>query len=1243
MTKKNNERQPPYIFANGGFTYEVNRKYKTVSVIAYSGSGKVVIPDTVTDNGISYQVTAMKYNGVYCENSITCLIIPDSIVKIEAAAFISLQEVTNIVIGNGVTEISLRSFYLCGELERIDVSKQNSNYSSVDGVLFNKDKTELLYYPLGRKGAYTVPDGVIKIGAYAFMYCSGLTDIVISDTVTELKDSSFYTCTGLKNIILGNQVQKIDEHVFEDCKITEVSIPDSVTEIAYGVFSCCHHLEKIIIGKNEPIIKEGAFFNCENLAEIKVHEDNSHYVSEDGVLFNSDKTVLIFCVKNKQGTYIIPDGVKKIGMNAFENCNGLTNIIIPKSTTEIGESAFAHSGLNNIVIPDSVTEIGDSAFYRCDNLTDATISGRLKKIGRYAFGRCKNLTSIKFLNSVKKMGDNIFSNCVNLTDVVLSQNLTNIGANTFERCERLTEIIIPENVTKIGEGAFECCKRLKKIVIPDSVTEIGDDAFNDCGLTEVEIGNNVESIGKKAFYNCKNIRKIIIASKVAEIGDEAFAGCSSLSLFATIGTTPPDIGSGVFDHVGEPCILDIMPGCYDIYSHWIYENNLNLKIEESNSYFTDGGLRYGINNDKVTATLERCNKEHVIVPETVSYNEKSYRITAINLFHDSLTSLRIPRSVTKISTLVRKLEEIEVDGQNPVYSSEDGVLFNKDKTVLVYYPVDRMGAYSVPDTVVEIATGAFTHCTGLTKIIIPESVTKIADGIFYKCPHLSEIEVKKENPKYCSDAGVLFSSDKSVLMRCLTSKQGNYTIPDGVLEISNNAFENCNGLTDIVIPDTITEIGESAFSDCSSLTGIVIPNSVTELGKFAFSGCYRLVNITIGKGLTKISDGAFRFCETLAEVTIPDNVLEIEDMAFDCCLQLTTVYLGKRVAKIEDNVFYDCRRLTKIKVAKGNRYYVTENGVLFNRNKTKLKFYPRSWRRKYTIPDSVKEIGHSAFYYSKITGVVIPDSVKKIGVDAFFECRNLVDVVMGKNITDIGTGAFYNCRKMTSAVVIPEGVTKIVDHAFQGCPIPCVTIGDHVETIGRQSFGECTKLTEVVIPESVKTIGHAAFIGCSNLVRIVIPERVVKIGHYAFERCENLTEIEVSKDNRHYISEDGLLFNHNKTILIYCAKNKQGIYVIPETVTWIERSAFENCEKITGVVIPQSVNHIGLFAFVGCSSLSVITVSSPMPPTIDKWTSEPYERTFGDMDHCELMVPVGSNEAYAGWADKYGLTIRNIE
>ena len=610
----------------------------------------------------------------------------------------------------------------------------------------------------------------------------------------------------------------------------------------------------------------------------------------------------------------------------------------------------------------------------------------------------------------------------------------------------------------------------------------------------------------------------------------------------------------------------------------------------------------------------------------------------------SLTSITIPDGVTSIGDGAfyncSSLTEIKVASENSNYVSVNGVLYNKDKTTIICYPVGKKGNnYKIPDGVTKVGSSAFIGCSSLTSITIPNSVTEIGYSVFEGCTNLKSITIPN---------GVTSIGD-SAFEGCTSLKS--ITIPNGVTSIGDSAFEGCTSLTSITLPDSVTSIGFGAFIGCSSLTSITIPDSVTCIGDSAFNGCTSLTSITIPDSVTSIGESAFSGCSSLASITIPDSVMSIGNDAFHECSSLTSITIPNSVTSIGDYAFLGCSRLTAIDVNTDNKDYTSVNGVLFYNDKTIICYPAGKKGNNYkipdgvtsicwyafsgctsltsiTIPDSVTEIGGSAFENcSSLTSITIPDSVTSIGIGAFVGCSSLTSIMIPDNVTYIGGAVFADCSSLTEIKVstqnakyvsvngvlynkdkttimcypagkkdknykILDGVTEICTSAFNGCSsLTSITIPDSVTEIGVSAFSGCSSLTGITIPDSVTRIDMSTFRGCSSFTSITIPDNVTYIDIWAFNGCTGLTAIDVKAGNNNYTSVNGVLFNKDKTELIcYPAGKTDKSYNIPSCVTNVGGWAFDGCTSLTSITIPDSVTEIDWSAFEGCTSLTSITI-----------------------------------------------------
>ena len=374
----------------------------TITDCKTAASGELVIPDTIEGK----PVTSIGGAAFWECTSLTSITIPDSVTSIGNYGFYKCEGLKSITIPDGVTIIGDFAFSSCDSLTTIEVGAGNMNFTDVNGVLFNKEKTVLHYYPVGKTDTnYKILEGVTSIGETAFWECATLTSITIPESVISIGDSAFMECISLTSITIPEGVTSIGSGAFGGCEsLTSVTIPDGVTSIGETAFWGCASLKTITIGDSVTSIGEEAFYGCHSLTSIEVRAGNVNYTDVNGVLFNKEKTVLHNYPAGKTGDkYNIPESVTKIEASAFRECTNLTSITIPESVTSIGETTFWFcTSLTSITLGNSVTSIGTSAFGKCTSLTSITIPESVTSIGESAFQSCTSLKSVTFLGDAPK-------------------------------------------------------------------------------------------------------------------------------------------------------------------------------------------------------------------------------------------------------------------------------------------------------------------------------------------------------------------------------------------------------------------------------------------------------------------------------------------------------------------------------------------------------------------------------------------------------------------------------------------------------------------------------------------------------------------------------------------------------------------------------------------------------------------------------------------------------------------------
>ena len=576
-----------------------------------SGLTSIVIPDSVTEIGeyafsscsgltgitIPDSVTTIGNNAFQNCSKLTSITIPDSVIRIGNSAFAYCSGLTSINIPNSVTSIASYAFYDCSGLP------VENNLRYADTYLVEAADTT--------QTTYTIKENTKWVGDRAFEDCSGLTSIVIPDSVTEIGEYAFRVCTGLTSVNLGSSVTSIGEGAFYQCSglTGELVIPNSVTSIGNSTFYGCKALTSVVIGSKCTRIGQYAFQGCYDLTSITCHATTapsiySHTfqaIKTDGTLSIPTGSNYSSWMSNNQyylGYYnwvVLEIGIglpefeldgydvamlvqPSTNSSATKICNKTTDIAEIKVDDIVLDSVstghtFSTPYKWNVVrikYADGVTSIPSSSFSACTRMYCMKIADSVTSIGNSAFSNCTDLTSIIIPNSVTSIGMAAFTNCSGLTSIVIPYSVKIIEYYTFRGCTGLTgELVIPDSVTSIGDRAFEYCTGLTgELVIPYSVTTIGEGAFRGCRkLTSIIIPDSVTSISKNSFNQCLGLTSVVIGSGCTNIGAGVFGSCSSLNAITCHATTAPSINSSTFQAVKTGGTL-VYPEGSD-YSSWM--------------------------------------------------------------------------------------------------------------------------------------------------------------------------------------------------------------------------------------------------------------------------------------------------------------------------------------------------------------------------------------------------------------------------------------------------------------------------------------------------------------------------------------------------------------------------------------------------------------------------------------------------------------------------------------------------
>ena len=494
--------------------YYAHHFYLNGSEVTY-----LIVPDSITE-----------INNYVFENcsGLTNVTIGNSVTTIGSRAFSGCTNLTSANIGNSVTTIGDGAFRGCSSLTNVNLGNAVktiggswsesgfafANCTSLTSITIPNSVTSIgwyAFYGCTSLTSVTMGNSVNTIGKYAFADCSSLTRVDITDLEAwcnisfYCNNNSDYTSNPLyyahqlylngtlvTDLIIPNSVTEIKQFAFYNCSVTSVEIPKSVSYIGNRAFSGCSPTQLVWNARNCGSIGS---MTTSNITQVTIG-------SEVEVLPNQ------FVKGSQIASVDIPNSVTTVGSYAFYQCSDLTNVTIPNSVTTIGNYAFGNcSGLMSVSIPNSVAAI-DS----------------------YAFENCSGLMSVSIPNSVTSIGDHAFSGCSGMTSVTIGNSVTTISAHAFSYCISLKgNLVIPNSVTTIGSYAFYQCSSLTSVSIGNSVTTIVDNAFMNCsGLTSVTIPNSVTSIGGWAFRYCRGLTNVVIVGE----GECVWNGNGSLSDYA---------------------------------------------------------------------------------------------------------------------------------------------------------------------------------------------------------------------------------------------------------------------------------------------------------------------------------------------------------------------------------------------------------------------------------------------------------------------------------------------------------------------------------------------------------------------------------------------------------------------------------------------------------------------------------------------------------------------------------------
>jgi uncharacterized repeat protein (TIGR02543 family) len=998
------------------FAYPSNKvesTYTTPTSVSFAGGGPIPVTriegyafqgaKALTTLNISEGMTTLGYGLAESATLLSTFNLPDSYTEMTEVPFAGASGLTSLAIGAFLTSINAGSFYQTGNLNSITVDADNPNYSSLDGVLFDKDKLKLHTYPSGNTGSYAVPAGVTHIEVNAF-YGSKVTSVSIPEGVTHIRNNAFW-----------------------QSKVTSISLPDSLIEIAREAFQYSE-LVTVTIPKNVSTIGEYAFDQAFKLTSFTVDPDNLNYSSSlDGVLLNQAGTLLIkYPVGNPAASYTIPSGVQTIGEDSFRSAPNLTSVIFPSGISAIESEAFScASNLRSFVFRGNAPTVGDFAFgcieepkayINSGNTTFTPVDGKWNGLTVSEFDYLVNFdskggsavslspfvtggsgvsaptaptrdfygfTGWSITNSVSEGGTAVTFPYTPSGDITLFANWFedgNYSCSTGDWTEETADtymisggvvsngsactgdVVIPEDVTKLGSQAF-ADSLITSVILPESLREIDTHAFLRANLlTTVNIPKNVTTLGIQVFQSAAALTSITVAQdnpNFASSSDGVLFNKSLTTLIAypigktaTSYTTP----SGVTT-IGERAFMETKLATV-VFSP-------DITSIETIAFFCSGPLTsYVFMGDAPTvggSAISGCGGDDLRKVFIKSGNE-SFTLDTDDKWN-GLSVLEFDHLVTYDS-----------NGGSAVGAGgfvTGGTVSSPTVPTLEGY---GFIGWSITDGGASVT---YPYAPGVTSDITLFA-NWLADGNFFCSGDLAGERATDETTNiFKITSGVV--SDGS-------GCTGDVVIPAGANSIGANAFQ-ASAMTSISLPATLTSIGEYAFASSTSLDAISIPDGVVSIGEWAFSNS-----------------------ESLETINLPASVNNIGNTAFQ-----------------------DSLNLENINVNSANTDFASVNGVLFNKALTQLEAYPAGKpAASYTVPASVEIIDDRSFISARALKTVLfaPDSQLTSLVGSVFQTSGLTSIILPAGVETIGI-AFNTAQNLTS-VTIPATVTEIGAYTFQG-------------------------------------------------------------------------------------------------------------------------------------------------------------------------------------------------------------------
>lgn len=1095
--------------------------------------------------------------------------LPGSITTIGANVFVGRKKLTKVTIGANVTEIGNAAFKDCTALTEVVWKKPAA---SAEGV--------------------TAEEQALTLGDNVFSGCYGFTAFVLPARVTSIGDGAFQNCKYMTTFTFedGTGALTIGAKAFSGCHaLTALALREGVVSVGDGAFANCVELVSVSLpasverlGTWAEVQEEGSetkkytFVSMDlfkttgvspKLERVDVNENNTHYYSENGMLFGKyekegDETTakevpvrLYFCPFAKTGDVKLPNTLIEIYKEAFAYNTGVTSVSfngeLASESFDIGENALYNAkALTTFELPVGLKTIKTGLFKGCSGLKTIVVPNTVSSIAAGAFQGCVSLATVNFAEGndgnplVLEDGSYSTTHSGNGSDMVDTTIYTGAFGYYYERrwvtggrivekgCISLPSIKFPKRLSYVGAYAFYGCESLTTIDFGagSNVGVLGDGAFMNTPLNMIKNGDDVQAdatgkltltlpekltaVRARAFYATKfpENTTIKIGANVTDFGEDTIS--SSAAVYSKAGR--------VF---GETNVKEVI----------FADNNKLTAVHENAFADSDGGKQpftsVSFGNNSALETIKYRAFGFCSQLTNIDFGENSKLKTIEgNAFQKcvKLENIALPATLETIDREAfcdcSALKTITFETYAET-NQEAGTVQGKSSLRSIgtqAFENTGLTSFKFPETIEVLNTGAlgaelFKGCRKLKTIELSSTVADISK-VFDLCGSITEVKLPTDESGnqlgyFKADGSVIYSKDGTEITYILGDGPETFEIKEGVTTLKSGVFAGKATLKKVIIPVSVTVIEEKAFYDCLGLETVQFAenSALDTIGASAFRNCISLKSISIPSKVTTLNPYTFYNCKSLVKAVLPENLTRIG------------YYVSSGTEKLSSSggyVFAHCINLAEINIPESVKWI--QNYSFLN---------CKSLR---TIDLNVAngQLGEAAFAHCEsLETVTLCADLKTLPSKAFIYCYSLSDIHTAgatgetanvadlSQITSFGSNAFQHCTGLKKVTLSTDSsFTALSNYLFDGCSaLEEVTLPNQLTYLGTYTFRN-SGLKKVRMPDGVSVLGSSAtnlypslttkvgvFDGCTKLTNLDL-NNVIRIGGLSFRNCP-LTEV----------------------------------------------------------------------------------------------------------------------------------------